>query len=84
MSNSTWQEEERVGPSEGRRNKKWVVEVLKLPRTSLGPKDIVCCRESGRRRVCLTCWTEERGTSQVDFFSPLQGQTKSAHSLTDA
>ena len=75
-NNSTWQEGRRVGPSEGRWNKKWVVGCLSHQEPVWAPRILCVVESQGGEGFCLTCWTEKGGTSQVDFFSPLQDRQK--------
>ena len=49
--------------------------MLKLPKTGLGPKDFVCCRESGRRRVLSNLLDWERRNFSGGFL------LSSAHSF---
>lgn len=50
--------------------------MLKLPKTGLGPKDIVCCQESGRRRVLSNLLDWERRNFSGGFLLSSAGQTK--------
>ena len=50
--------------------------MLKLPKTGLGPKDFVCCRESGRRRVLSNLLDWERRNFSGGFLLSSAGQTK--------
>ena len=50
--------------------------MLKLPKTGLGPKDIVCCQESGRRKVLSNLLDWERRNFSGGFLLSSAGQTK--------